>query len=159
MQNDPILPTSNSNMGEIPMTTKRSKRQGTDSDIFLSHLQRNGQDAIIAMRMYLQQAQPGIRTFIDLEVDMKGDLSKTLHDAVQNCFAFLFFITDGILESKWCAQEIRWAVQYKKNIILVRETDERHGGIDMKDFFKQVPQDLMETFQNIIAIPWYRQPA
>jgi hypothetical protein len=111
------------------------------------------------MQMYLKQAQPGIQTFIDLEVDMQGDLSKTLHDAVQNCAAFLFFITDGILESKWCAQEIRWAVQYKKNIILVRETDERHGGIDMKDFFKQIPQDLMETFQNIIAIPWYREPA
>jgi len=90
---------------------------------------------------------------------MKGDLSKTLHDAVKDCGAFLFFITDGILDSKWCAQEIRWAVQYKKIIILVRETDERHGGIDMKDFFKQVPSDLMETFQNIIAIPWYREPA
>jgi len=128
-------------------------------DIFLSHLQRNGQDAIIAMQLYLKQAKPGIRTFIDLEVDMQGDLSKTLHDAVQNCSAFLFFITDGILDSKWCAQEIRWAVQFQKNIILVRETDERHGGISMKDFFKQVPQDLMETFQNIIAIPWYREPA
>lgn len=74
-----------------------------------------------------------------------------------NCKAFLFFITDGILGSIWCAQELRWAVEYGKNIVLVRETDERHGGLEMKDFFEQVPEDLLPVFKNNIAIPWYRE--
>lgn len=54
-------------------------------------------------------------------------------------------------------QELRWAVEYEKNIILVRETDTRHGGIEMKDFFAQVPEDLLPVFKNNIAIPWYRE--
>mmetsp|Transcript_29513 Transcript_29513/g.75084 ORF Transcript_29513/g.75084 Transcript_29513/m.75084 type:complete len:744 (-) Transcript_29513:78-2309(-) len=128
-------------------------------DIFLSHLQRNGQDAIISMRMFLQKSQPGLRTFIDLEVDMRGGLTNMLKDSIEVCGCFLFFITDGILQSEWCAQELRWAVEFGKTIVLVRETDERHGGIEMKDFFKQVPEDLLHVFQNHIAIPWYRQPA
>lgn len=27
----------------------------------------------------------------------------------------------------------------------------------MKDFFKQVPADLLPVFQNGVAIPWYRE--
>mmetsp|Transcript_11271 Transcript_11271/g.25669 ORF Transcript_11271/g.25669 Transcript_11271/m.25669 type:complete len:706 (+) Transcript_11271:148-2265(+) len=128
-------------------------------DLFLSHLQRNGQDAIISMQMFLQQAQPSIKIFIDLDVDMRGDLSGTLEEGVKKCGAFIFFITDGILKSEWCMRELRWAVQYDKNIVLVRETDERHGGIEMNMFLQQVPADLLHVFKNHIAIPWYRQPA
>lgn len=126
-------------------------------DIFLSHLQRNAQDAIIAMQMFLKEARPGIRIFVDVDVDMRDGLQETIRRGVQTCGAFLFFITDGILGSPWCLQELRWAVQYGKNIVIVRETDARHGGIDMKDFFKQVPADLLPVFQNGVAIPWYRE--
>eukprot|EP00405_Crypthecodinium_cohnii_P041048 CAMPEP_0206553830 /NCGR_PEP_ID=MMETSP0325_2-20121206/16844_1 /ASSEMBLY_ACC=CAM_ASM_000347 /TAXON_ID=2866 /ORGANISM="Crypthecodinium cohnii, Strain Seligo" /LENGTH=781 /DNA_ID=CAMNT_0054053839 /DNA_START=66 /DNA_END=2408 /DNA_ORIENTATION=- len=153
-----------------PANYKESSADGKESvvdaacsnatyDVFLSHLQRNAQDAVISLQMFLQQARPGIKCFIDLDVDMKGDLTGTLRDGVINSSAFIFFITDGILESEWCAQELRWAVQYEKNIVLVRETDTRHGGLDMKEFFPQVPEDLLEVFKNTIAIPWYREPA
>lgn len=54
-------------------------------------------------------------------------------------------------------QELRWAVDYEKRVVLVRETDPRRGGIDMKDFFSQVPDDLLPVFENNIAIPWYRE--
>lgn len=128
-------------------------------DLFLSHLQRNGQDAVISMQMCLQQLLPNIKIFIDLDVNMHGDLKGTLRNGVENCSAFVFFITDGILTSQWCLQEFRWAMQFHKTIVLVRETDDRHGAIAMTDFLKQVPKDLLEPFQNIIAIPWYRQPA
>mmetsp|Transcript_103916 Transcript_103916/g.291007 ORF Transcript_103916/g.291007 Transcript_103916/m.291007 type:complete len:685 (-) Transcript_103916:97-2151(-) len=126
-------------------------------DIFLSHLQRNAQDAIIAMQMFLREARPGIHIFVDVDVDMKDGLQATIKNGVQGCGAFLFFITDGILGSVWCAQELRWAVEFGRNIVLVRETDPRHGGIEMKDFMKQVPEDLLHVFNNTVPIPWYRE--
>lgn len=126
-------------------------------DVFLSHLQRNAQDTITSLQMFLKEVRPGLRFFIDVDVDMTDGLHETLRRGVMNCKAFLFFITDGVLGSIWCAQELRWAVEYGKNIVLVRETDERHGGIEMKDFFEQVPEDFLPVFKNNIAIPWYRE--
>ena len=45
-----------------------------------------------------------------------------------------------------------------RTIILVNETDARHGGIDMKVAIKQAPDDLKQVLRDRIAIPWYRQP-
>jgi len=152
---------ASSNRSTVRDTGTNSTVQSSERvyDVFLSHLQRNGQDAVISLQMFLKQSRPAIKCFIDLDVDMKGDLTGTLKDAVMNCRCFLFFITDGILTSPWCLQELRWAVEYDKSIVLVRETDARHGGIEMNDFMRQVPDDLTSVFSNIIAIPWYRQPA
>lgn len=134
-----------------------SRRSSLRYDIFLSHLQRNAQDAIIAMQLFLREARPGIQIFVDVDVDMDEGLTETIRNGVQNCGAFVFFITDGVLASTWCAQELRWALEHRKRIVLVRETDARHGGIDMKDFFQQVPEDLLPVFRNNVAIPWYRE--
>lgn len=127
-------------------------------DLFLSHLQRNAQDAVISMRLFLKQAHPTLRCFVDMEVDMEGDLEQTLRQGVASSKAFLFFITDGALSSVWCQKEVRWAVEMQKPIILVRETDARHGGLEMNTFLEQVPQDLVHLFRNSMAIPWHREP-
>jgi hypothetical protein len=99
-------------------------------DIFLSHLQRNAQNTVIAMNLFLRDAAPGVRTFIDLEVNMnkKGGLQNALRNGVRRSRALLFFITDGIFKSEWCCQELRWAREMGRTIILVNETDARHGG-------------------------------
>jgi len=86
-------------------------------------------------------------------------LTGTLCEGVRTSRNFVFFITDGILESQWCLQELKWAVEMDKNIVLVRETDGRHGGIGMNEFFTQVPPELIHVFRENIAIPWYREPA
>lgn len=142
--------------GVVP--TEEVPLQRCKWDLFLSHLQRNAQDAVISLQMFLKQSYPGLRCFVDLEVDMKGNLEQTLYNGVANSKAFLFFITDGVLTSPWCLKEIRWAVEMRKTIVLVRETDARHGGLDMNAFLQQVPPDLQHVFRNNIAIPWHREP-
>lgn len=129
-------------------------------DIFLSHLQVNAQNTVIAMNLFLRNAAPALKTFIDLEVNMNrnGGLQMALHDGVRRSRALLFFITDGIFKSEWCVQELRWARQMGRIIILVNETDPRHGGIDMKKAIAQAPADLKDVLRDKIAIPWYRQP-
>lgn len=129
-------------------------------DLFLSHLQRNAQNTVIAMNLFLRDAAPAIRTFIDLEVNMnkRGGLTDALRDGVRRSRALLFFITDGIFRSEWCCNELRWAREMGRIIILVNETDPRHGGIDMKVAIRQAPDDLKSVLRDKIAIPWYRQP-
>ena len=43
-------------------------------------------------------------------------------------------------------------------IVLVMETDKRHGAIDMKVAMSQCPDDLKHVLRENIAISWYRQP-
>eukprot|EP00971_Amphidinium_carterae_P025808 509145-Amphidinium_carterae.1 len=49
-------------------------------------------------------------------------------------------------------QELRWAVQYDKNIVLVRETDERHGGIEMNMFLQQLVAYICLPLQSGVAL-------
>ena len=58
--------------------------EGYTNDIFLSHLQRNAQNTVIAMNLFLRDAAPNIRTFIDLEVNMnkKGGLTTILEKSL-----------------------------------------------------------------------------
>jgi len=147
---------------ESQQTERRPRSESVGSatrayDLFLSHIQRNAQDAILSMQMFLREERPGTKVFVDVDVEMDEGLEGTLKRAVGTCGAFIFFITDGVLSSRWCQQEIRWAVEFGKNIVLVRETDVRHGGVEMGDFLKQVPEDLLPVFTNCIAIPWHRE--
>ena len=138
------------------VTVKAKVNDPIEYDMFLSHLQRNAQNTVIAMNLFLKEAHPSLRTFIDLEIDMakRGGLSKTLHRSIRRTRALIFFITKGIFESEWCVQEMRWAVEMNKVIVLVLETDERHGGIDMKAAMNECPEDLQHVLRENIAIPW-----
>ena len=122
-------------------------------DVFLSHLQRNAQNTVIAMNLFLRDAAPNIRTFIDLEVNMnkRGGLQEALRDGVRRSRALVFFITDGIFKSEWCCQELRWARDMGRIVVLVNETDPRHGGIDMKIAIKQAPDDLKQVLRDAKA--------
>lgn len=88
------------------MPSGNATPQADKYDIFLSHLQRNAQDTIISLQMFLKEVRPTLKFFIDVDVEMTDGLHETLRKGVLHCKAFLFFITDGILESIWCAQEL-----------------------------------------------------
>lgn len=56
----------------------REDAKGEKYDIFLSHLQRNAQDTIISLQMFLKEVRPGLKFFIDVDVDMTDGLHETL---------------------------------------------------------------------------------
>jgi hypothetical protein len=55
--------------------------------------------------------------------------------------------------------EIRCAIEERKPIILVSESDERHGAPDLSILMEEAPEDIRHIFTKHVAIPWYRDPA
>jgi len=133
-------------------------------DIFLCHSHTNATDTIHSMLDCIKDLRPDAQIVSDagfvLEEglsQLQGHMQPLIKKCVNACGVFLFFITDGVLHSTMCEQELRWAVEQEKPVILVRETDPKHGGIEMGDFFDQVPEDLSWLFKDNIAIPWFRE--
>eukprot|EP00438_Fugacium_kawagutii_P008287 Skav228069 [mRNA] locus=scaffold52:21621:23525:+ [translate_table: standard] len=123
-------------------------------DFFLSHKQSNAQDAVSNLRMEISERVP-CSFWLDIEQD------PTVHGMCHGvCHSknFLLFLTSGVTASKFCQMEMRWALQAEKNMILVSETDERHGKPDIGELIEKCPEDLKVIFEDNVIIPWYRDP-
>mmetsp|Transcript_1487 Transcript_1487/g.4021 ORF Transcript_1487/g.4021 Transcript_1487/m.4021 type:complete len:744 (+) Transcript_1487:132-2363(+) len=133
-------------------------------DIFVSYAQHNAQDAIIAMLMFLREARPGLRAFasaeqlvVDTDHASSTELERRVRGILSESRAIVFFITDGVFELEGCMRELRWAMEFGTRLVFVRETDSRHGGVDMKEILAQAPPDLHDLLQQRNIVPWYRE--
>ncbi|CAE7792749.1 unnamed protein product [Symbiodinium microadriaticum] len=124
-------------------------------DFFLSHKQSNAQDAVQNLRMAISERMPACSFWLDIEQD--PTVPGMCH-GVSNSKNFLLFLTQGVTESKFCQMEMRWAMQSDKNIVLVAETDERHGKPVLGELIERCPEDLRNLFEEHVIIPWYRDP-
>lgn len=52
---------------------------------------------------------------------------------------------------------MRWALKNKKPIILIHETDDRHGKFDFGAEREAAPEDLQSLLTNIESLPWRRR--
>eukprot|EP00931_Biecheleriopsis_adriatica_P050471 TRINITY_DN29225_c0_g1_i2.p1 TRINITY_DN29225_c0_g1~~TRINITY_DN29225_c0_g1_i2.p1 ORF type:complete len:324 (+),score=69.46 TRINITY_DN29225_c0_g1_i2:69-974(+) len=124
-------------------------------DFFLSHKQSNAQDTIQSLRMILQERIPGASFWLDLEQD---PTEKGMCHGICHSKDVLIYLTEGYTAAKYCQMEMAWAVQAGKNIILVQETDERHGKCSMDILIEKCPDELKHIFAENVAIPWFRDP-
>jgi hypothetical protein len=120
---------------------------------FLCHKQSNGQDAVMTLRLLLAERIPGAAFWVDVE---QNPTANGMQEGVKSCTDFVLFCTQGVTESQWCQMEMSWALQNKKNIIIVTETDDRHGRPDFTQLINNAPSDLQDIFTKNVAIPWYR---
>ncbi len=60
---------------------------------------------------------------------------------------FILFLTKEVLSRKFCLEEISNALKYRKNVILVYQTDERYGGVP-GPFFDFYGKELKKCFPN-----------
>jgi len=116
--------------------------------LFISHKQVNVADLAQAIKLQLELIHPEINIFLDVD-----DLNNIhgLEDNVNRSGNMLLLITEGVLERPFVQKEIRAAVKYKKNIILVH--DERNCHFPSGE---GVPDDLKQVLA-IKAIPYYRE--
>jgi len=70
------------------------------------------------------------------------DNTADLEALVKKSKCFLLFLTKGVFASFWVMQEIRAAVSTNIPIILLRETDDRHGAATEDELIAQCPIDL-----------------
>eukprot|EP00930_Biecheleria_cincta_P058612 TRINITY_DN4441_c0_g1_i2.p1 TRINITY_DN4441_c0_g1~~TRINITY_DN4441_c0_g1_i2.p1 ORF type:complete len:607 (-),score=85.86 TRINITY_DN4441_c0_g1_i2:40-1860(-) len=129
---------------------------GYKYDLFLSHKQSEAQDAVATLSFNLKQARSDIRFWLDLEQD---PTEQGMYKGVRDSKCFLFYCTENIVFSKYCLLELGWAVELDKPIILVAETDPRHGATDIGRLRDRMPSELKHVFDENVAIPFYRDPA
>ncbi|CAK9062051.1 unnamed protein product [Durusdinium trenchii] len=124
-------------------------------DFFLSHKQSNAQDAVQNLRLALSERFLGASFWLDIEQD---PTVKGMCHGVSNSRNVLIFLTEGISDSKFCQMEMRWALEANRNLILVMETDDRHGKPNMEELIHRCPDDLKAIFTQNEIIPWFRDP-
>lgn len=124
-------------------------------DFFLSHKQSNAQDAVQNLRLALSERFLGASFWLDIEQD---PTVRGMCNGVSYSRNVLIFLTEGITESKFCQMELRWALEANRNLILVMETDDRHGKPNMENLLHRCPDDLKAIYTENEIIPWFRGP-
>jgi hypothetical protein len=110
--------------------------------IFMSHVQMSGADQVAQIKSKLTRHVPGLKCFLD--IDNTSLETSDLEALVARSKVLLLFLTKGIFSSFWVQQEIRAAIKAGVPIILVRETDPRHGALSKGELIKKCPEDLQE---------------
>ena len=120
-------------------------------DLFISHTQRSGGDQ--AHSLYLDLIQHGYTVWYD---NYAKDLTEHgMEQGIRNCRVFLIFLSEGIFKSRYCCFEIMKAIQYKKKIVLVHETDKRHQAFDFD--LSKVPKKFHTLLRNHESIAYRRR--
>uniref|UniRef100_A0A7S3R452 TIR domain-containing protein n=1 Tax=Dunaliella tertiolecta TaxID=3047 RepID=A0A7S3R452_DUNTE len=94
-----------------------SSGSGQSYDVFLSHKRTDAKD--FARALYNLLVLRGVATFLDFEYQEELQLETGLSELVASCRNFVFVLTDNVLASKWCLQELEAAVDNRINIVLV----------------------------------------
>jgi hypothetical protein len=76
-----------------------------------------------------------------------------LREGVRCCRNFIMFMTKQLLSRLYCCNEIRMALKYRKNVIIVYQTDERHGGV-RGSFADYYGPELKKAFPNADDYSW-----
>jgi hypothetical protein len=65
--------------------------------------------------------------------------------------------SNGVMSRKFVHLEVREAIRSKRPILLLHETDERHGKVDFGQERDRAPDDLKHLFDDIESIAWRRR--
>ena len=69
---------------------------------------------------------------------------------------FLLFLSRGVLTRPFCIFEIKTAMQRSKKMVLLHETDDRHGAFDFSEA-SSAPQEIANILETHESLPWRRR--
>ena len=141
-------------MGEVP-DAQMASAPDTRYAAFISHRQRDAKD--FARQLYNLLQSHGLNSFLD-----KASLENVsdLPALVSNSDNFIFVLSDGVLESQWCLEELKAAVAADCNIVLVVKDGSRwkdHSGNFTATFpgpnvIEALPKSVRSVFEKL-AVP------
>jgi hypothetical protein len=111
--------------------------------LFLSHTWASGQNQMQALKKELQLLVPSMKLFLDVE-----NLTNigALEQLIKSSDSVLVFLSTGYFKRWNCLREVNEAIVQKKDIILLRESAEMHGGGHM-----QLIMDEIDTQKALFA--------
>ena len=128
---------------------------------FVSHQWGGGQDQARAIKAQLAALIPGLRVFLD--VDDLSDIG-ALEEHVDGSDVVIVFLAGSngdeersdYMRSANCVRELRQAIERKKRMVFVLETDPQHGAVSMGTHRRDCPDDLRHALAAHPIVPWYR---
>jgi hypothetical protein len=103
--------------------------------LFLSHTWGTGQNQMQALKKELQLLVPSMRVFLDVEnLDSIG----ALEDLISKSETVLVFLSTGYFARWNCLREVHESIVRKKDIVLMREVAEMHGGGELSLVFNEI---------------------
>eukprot|EP00937_MAST-01D_sp_MAST-1D-sp2_P005052 g5052.t1 len=104
---------------------------------FISHSQQDGGDQVAVMKKELEKHIGTINIFTDVAAGQRERAlteKSQLYSAIEQSEVFLVFLTRTFFTRKWCVKEFQEASARGKHIVLVLDTDPRHGGMTAARF-------------------------
>lgn len=86
-------------------------------DVFISYRRQGG--ATAARLLYEVLQSRNIDCFMDAETLSRGDYNESIKRNIKCSRNFILIVSENVFESDWVGEEVRFAVQSKKNIIPV----------------------------------------
>ena len=128
--------------------------------LFLSHCWGTGQDQVHMIKKELRVLVPSLSVFLDVD-DLNDFSAETLQASVRDSGVILIFLSRGYFMSKNCAIECTEAIAKEKPLVLVHESDTKHGGAPLDDLLDECPAELRPKLRRQgqhILLPWLRAP-
>jgi hypothetical protein len=131
-QNDPLIFDADSG---LPLALE--EKEGNATHVFLSHTQSSGQDLTTTINMSLKLACRDIVLFQDIDFEEFDDVHDLGHFCLQ-ADVFLLILTEGVFNSWFVVvAELMTRMREGGEIVLVLDTDRRHGGGTLENFIEE----------------------
>ena len=135
--------------------------RGTLWHFFLSHYQAKGGDQCDILCLELQRL--GFKVWYDNKA--QNLTSGGMKDGVARSAVFVVFLNHGTLDRKFVLFEVETALRLGKPVVLISETDGRHGapldddGVFLFDLVcgPNTPESVRVRLQSQVTIPFYRR--
>src|ERR1700730_4691435 len=124
-----------------------SKNDDNIYDLFISHYQKTGGNLALLIKNYLKELH-------NLEIFLDIDDMRSIHNFkknVENSDNILLLITKGVFERSFVQLELREALKFDKNIIVL--WDKKSCEFPKEE---EIPEDLLPIL-HITAISWYNE--
>ncbi len=122
---------------------------------FISHHQADASFQVLWLgerieKELKEQGKPLTKSWVDKK--QKATV-EGMHEGVRLSQDFILFLSKEVLTRPFCLNEIRMALKYRKNVILVFQTDARNGGVP-GPFTGYYGPELEKAFPNADDYKW-----
>ena len=98
-------------------------------EAYLCHTHRTGGEQARVLRILLtEQGLPGFAGKPRLKVWFDKDMSKidvhSMEEGVRDSQVFILFLTTGLMSREYCQKELKWALDYRKPIVVVMDNND-----------------------------------
>ena len=121
-------------------------------DIFICHCQASGQDQATILSRMLESNGAGV----SYNTQAHDATAMSTESAIRQSRCVLVVLSDGLMSSTFCTQELRWAKAHGCSFLGVIERDVRHSAANFAVESQRAPADLKHLFEEVEFLDYQR---